>query len=289
MVMDSEGAELDSLILSSCEIPPLPLAAQLVMNEAMMPGCSAESLSRIIAVDEGLVSHVLRIANSAFYGHPGRISNVTSAVDGLGLKAIKNIAIAFAAKNTFDQHSYTEQLLWEHSFTVGIGSDVIARRLGLSNIEDVFVCGLLHDVGKVPLHKSDPDQYGYVLEKDYGGKNTFAEEERERFKFTHSDIGSMLALKWNLPEELERAIWLHHQDVSDEENDGDPMFMLSDIIKLADAISYKLNPLKPVDDPIFQKSVETPLMELGIDQDEIEGIISEVDERLKSERIVYGL
>jgi putative nucleotidyltransferase with HDIG domain len=287
--MDTHKAELESLILSSCEIPPLPATAQLVMKEAMKPDCSADSLSKIIAVDEGLVTYILRVANSAFYSCPRKILNVTTAVVVLGLRTIKNIAITFAAKNTFDKHSYTEQLLWEHSFAVGTGSDVIARRLRFSNIEDIFVCGLLHDVGKVPLHKLDPEQYGYVLEKNYEGRNTFADEERERFKFNHSDVGSMLATKWNLPEEVERAIWLHHQDEPEEEKGDTPISRLADIIKLADAISYKLNPLKPVDDPVFEETVEKPMRALGINKDHIGEIINDIDERLKSEKALLSL
>jgi len=277
--METDSQEF---ILSDCEIPPMPVVAQRVMNRAMDPDCDAENLSEIIAVDEGLVSHILKIANSTFYNYPKQVSNITSAIAILGLQTIKKIAISFAAKNTFDQHSYADQLLWEHSFTVGVGSEIIARRLGMVDVETAFVCGLLHDVGKVLLNKFDPDQYGYVLEKAYQGTHSCADEERERFEFTHCDIGSMLAFKWNLPDELERTIWLHHQTEPGLLEDNRLISSMANIVRLADAISYKLNRYKPVGNHVFEQAVEKQLEFLEVSPQQLEEITIETNERLKS-------
>ena len=138
------------------DLPPLPVVVMRVLQSVNDPSTSANDLAGLISSDQVLSSQILRLANSAYYGFSMRITTVSHAVVILGLDTVRNLATAVSVKNAFMAVRSTaleREKFWEHSVAASICSQTIARRrrLAQSMIEEVFIGGLLHDIGRLFL------------------------------------------------------------------------------------------------------------------------------------------
>jgi putative nucleotidyltransferase with HDIG domain len=202
-------ADVQELVTNSCTLPPMPVVATRVMRELMNPEATADSLSKIIETDQALVTRILKIANSAFYGCARKVGSIQLAVVVLGFNTLKNLVIATSTKSLYQQQGPAEQMLWEHSLAVGVASHVLAMAFCPAHLEDAFTAGLLHDLGKLILYTQEPERYTTLLELQKRGVACHSSEQ-DAYGFTHADVGAVLANRWNLPVSFESAIGLHH-------------------------------------------------------------------------------
>ncbi len=230
--------EIREIINKTVDLPPVPAVALKIIQIANDPNTSAKELTRVIQSDQNLTSTVLRISNSAFFGRGKKIETLSMAVVFLGFSAIKNIAIAASTKSIRRRFDLTEKLLWEHSVGVALLSNQLAKKAGFNKPEEAFIAGLLHDIGKIVLYNSKPDEYREVMKQFYNKKIPFMETEKEIFGFTHTDVSVFLVEKWQLPFTLATAINYHHN--VEEVPDDSFLKPLTYIVALADKVSYRL-------------------------------------------------
>lgn len=205
---------LEQLVESVQELPPLSQTAMKVLKMTEDASTSARDIGATIAADLALTTQLLKIANSAYYGMPRRISTVSDAVIILGMRALCSLAIAAAASDTLKQEMKGYQLaageLWRHSIACAIGSQMIAKRTGATNQEEAFVAGLLHDVGKVVLNIHVEHQFQSILALSELDNIPFHEAEKSVLGYDHAEVGKHIGEKWNLPASLCSAIAGHH-------------------------------------------------------------------------------
>ncbi len=115
-----------------------------------------------------MTAGVLRLANSAYYGFPRRISTVTEAIVLLGFSSIRGLVLAASVQNVMDKemsgYALGQGELWRHSYACGKGSRIIAKRLKMP-LDQAFTAGLLHDIGKVVLNYFMQEAYQEVKRK----------------------------------------------------------------------------------------------------------------------------
>ncbi|RPH29589.1 HDOD domain-containing protein, partial [bacterium] len=174
---------------------------------------SASSLGKIIATDQALTAKVLKIANSPFYGFPKKISTIDFAIIVLGYDALKEIVISTSLIGSLEEESngyFNSKAFWDHAIASGILARRLARDLSYRVNGEVFVGGLLHDMGISVLNRYFRNEYqrivGIVRETDL----TFLEAEESVLGITHAEVGGWLAERWNMPDHLVEAISLHH-------------------------------------------------------------------------------
>ncbi len=279
--------QLHELVTSSCTLPPMPMVAARVMRELMNPDTSADSLSKIIETDQALVTRILKIANSAFYGCARKVGSIQLAVVVLGFNTLKNLVIATSTKSLYHQQSEAEQTLWEHSLGVGVASHVLAIAFSPSALEQAFTAGLLHDLGKLVLYTKEPSTYTGILAKQEQGVACHI-SEREAFGFTHTDVGSVLVEQWNLPENFEAAIGLHHSLDTGKFRELKPRAKaLTAIINLADGITKQL--LVPGNEGVEAptEGIEIAMETLAISKDHIDGFLSQIKETFDAEKNLF--
>src|SRR5262249_2268269 len=138
------------------DLPPLPVVVTRIMETINDPNTSAEDLHRLIALDQGLSSKILRIVNSAYYGFPKRISTITHAVVILGFNTVRNLVLGVSAFGMLSQKSSAAGLnrtkFWEHSVATAVGASVLAKKKRPKSravVEEAFLGGLLHDIGEL--------------------------------------------------------------------------------------------------------------------------------------------
>ncbi len=223
------------------DLPPLPAVIVRVMQTVNDPTTSASDLNRLISADQALASKVLRLVNSSYYGFPRKIATITNAVVILGFNTVRNLTTSLGVFNAFDARGQKTALsrdaFWAHSMAVAVAAGVIARRkgIGTKSIEEVFLGGLMHDIGKLFLDQYFPDQYAIAIKLAVAAKISIWEAEKTALGVGHALVGKRIAEKWNLPHSLTSMITLHHQPVFAKE-----FFELTATIQAADHLARKM-------------------------------------------------
>jgi putative nucleotidyltransferase with HDIG domain len=171
------------------------------------PRITIDELGRFVSNDPSLTAKILKMVNSAAYGFPGRISSVSHAIMLLGLNVIKGLLLGVCV---FELMQKSMAGLWEHSLGCAFCARLIAQKKNLKEPEEVSVCGLLHDMGKIVLMLGFPREVEKVVAEAEATGITLYEAEKKCFAATHAEVGYWLAQKWHFPLNLVEAIGYHH-------------------------------------------------------------------------------
>lgn len=191
------------------DLPTLPYVVQKLASMIGQPNVSAEDIGSLIEKDQVLAAKILRLANSPFYGFPSRIASVPHAVVVLGLNVIKGLTLCATAYDIMKDAGM--EPLWRHSLGVAITAQILGKQLDMKNPEEVFVAGLLHDIGKVLLYVKWPEVGNEIKAASRAGDRPMIEIEQELYAASHADVGGWLADAWHLPTTLREPILFHHQ------------------------------------------------------------------------------
>lgn len=205
-------AELDRIIGKIEGLPTLPTVVTRINQLIDDPTASAGDINEVISRDLALSSKILKVVNSAFYGFPRRISSMTHAVVILGFNTVRNIAVSAFIFDAFDTRelAFGHREFWLHSVGTGVASEVLAARAGMAGVDDAFVGGLLHDVGKIIMHQYLADDLKRVLDRAARDGISFVEAERAELDYGHAELGALLMENWKLPVGLVNSLRHHH-------------------------------------------------------------------------------
>jgi putative nucleotidyltransferase with HDIG domain len=255
------GSKL-ALMNQMTDLPSPPFVIARVLQITGADDDSAGSLASAIEADQGFTATVLRVSNSAFYGMAQRIYTVRDAIMMIGFEAIRSLAISAAAvKGVWvDDAMFNRRQFWIHSLSCGLFAQKVALRLNHPKPDAVFTLGVLHDIGRVIILQSVPEEYRTVIDTVRCKRNYLWQVERDVLQFHHGEIGAKLARKWNLPEGYADAIEYHHDpDAAPQES------RLARIICLADALSHSSNPADG-EDRLTQSLYKALWEPLGLDE-----------------------
>lgn len=209
------NAVLLKLVSGMHTLPSLPTLYREVMQELQSPDASIDKIGQIIAKDPGMLTKMLQVVNSPFYGLSRRISSATQAVALLGLETIKSLVLSMKVFSQFEssaQTFFSLDILWNHGMITGRYARMIAKEQGAgarSMEEDAFTAGLLHDVGLLVLATNTPDQYTETLALMNQGIAEW-EAERQVLGATHAEVGGYLLGTWGLGDPIVEAVAFHH-------------------------------------------------------------------------------
>jgi putative nucleotidyltransferase with HDIG domain len=218
------------------DLPTLPVVAMEVNKMLLDYDITINKLSVSIENDQAMVSKILKLVNSAFFGLRGKISTISHAIVVLGFNTIRNAVVsisiinAFSVKEGLDGFDIAD--FWKHSVAVAVTSKYLAEKAGIHSADDCFVAGLLHDMGKLVLLQHFKDLFQKVWLAVKRSNQSFYEAEKSQIQIDHAWIGGYLAQKWQLPMPLVDAIRYHH-DVRPDINDQSLLL----IINTADIIA----------------------------------------------------
>lgn len=194
-------------------LPILPDIAFEIMSLSENDNRSMKQISDFISKDPSLTASILKVANSAFYGLKNNVGSLEIALIILGLREIKNIVFMMSlfklfpsdGEFAFDKYDYLK-----HSILTANTAKKLAQILKLEFKSSPFICGLLHDIGKIFLDQNSHEEFIEVL-KQVKKKNVYMYEAEKNFLgIDHAEVGSILSQAWNFPEEMTDAIKFHH-------------------------------------------------------------------------------
>lgn len=217
-------------------LPTLPSLLHNINQMILNPRTSAKEVAQVISSDPSLTSKVLRVVNSSFYGFPNRITTITHAIVILGFNTIKSIVLSSTIFDVFRRaprpgDPFDRLEFWKHSIGCGAAAKVLGRRLQYPMLEELFIAGLLHDVGKIVLDQFLPETFDEVLRLVRQKNLLIVEAEAQILGATHADVGAWLFERWNLSRGLVETTRCHHNPALASEN---PRF--TEIIHVADVL-----------------------------------------------------
>jgi putative nucleotidyltransferase with HDIG domain len=195
------------------KMPSLSTTVGKVMEICSRTDASPNELNKVISLDPVLTGQVLKLINSAYYSLLNKITSLTRAITMLGMNTVKNMALSTAIIQTVASAKKSKVLptaqFWQHSIGVGVSAKILATvcDLPLAEREEVFIAGLLHDLGKVPFG----DEYIEVLNLVRREQRPLLEVEQELMGIDHQEVGGMIAEKWKLNEVISTCICDHHR------------------------------------------------------------------------------
>ena len=217
-------------------IATLPEVTNQVIATVEDPKASASSLHKIVSHDPALVSRILKVVNSAFYGLPGQIGSIERAIVLLGLNAVKNIAVAASLGQMFRGVKLTEEFtakdLWTHCMAVAVTSRELAKQMKLPIADEAFLAGMIHDLGLLVSLQVSPEQLRAACERAKTSEASFCEIEREVVGADHQQLGAGLAEHWKFPRSCQLVAGHHHHPAALSDNNR----MLVTLVYVADTI-----------------------------------------------------
>jgi HD-like signal output (HDOD) protein len=273
-----------SLVNSTIELPTMP-EVLIKLNDVMAkPQTSSDDVAAVVSKDPAVATNVLRIVNSAYYGLQVRVSSVNLAVSVMGFNMTKKVALkaavfsVFARRRERIQH-FDPAAFWKHAIFTGVAARVLgsnSSEFADSQAEDLYICGLLHDIGKIILLEKMGARYLSVLARSAQTQRLELAVENDELGFSHADVGSVLAIKWFLPEDLAIAIRYHHSPSRDPFHRS-----LSSLIHLADHIAWSAGNPSTQGTPLPQLDHEV-YGQVGLDPRQVEDLLPDIQEDFRA-------
>ncbi|MDH3829953.1 MAG: HDOD domain-containing protein, partial [Desulfobacterales bacterium] len=230
------NVEKDFLQKLSKEKLTLPEIPSIVfeLNEVIAnPLSSAEDIAQVVTRSPSLTALLLKIVNSPFYGFPSKIDKISLAVTLIGTREISGLALGISLISLFN--NIPKEILSMHSFlrhslACGIISRILAAHKNLPQTEQLFVSGLLHDLGRLILYSYFPDESRNLLSRARSSDTLLYLQENDDLGCNHTHLIKHLLQLWKLPMALENNVFFHHSPLEAQQPIPATLVHLADII-----------------------------------------------------------
>lgn len=195
-------------------MPTMPQILLQLMALCQSDEAGMAELAKLIANDAAMTARVLRVANSAAYQRSGRKVGLVQALSTLGADLIKTLVISESVFQTFNGFPHTGSLdlrsFWKHSLTAAVIARDIAKNLQYAQVEEAYLAGLLHDVGRLALLATAPDIYHVNFQT--ADDEQLCSVEQRTLQISHTEAGAWLIDRWNMDSFMADSVLYHHEE-----------------------------------------------------------------------------
>jgi len=267
------------------DLPTISAVAGEINAADKNDSLTAASLGAIISRDPSLTASTLKLANSAYYGMPREISNIERAVTILGFDTVKNMALTISVSKVFQKKEgqiLDLEGLWLHSLGVGLAAKHLAGKSPLTAgdkamPEQAYICGILHDIGKIAFVRNLPKEMIEILKQTRSGTIAQHEIEKSILGFNHQRAGQAMADAWNFPVTHQTVIRLHHTPDAATIGEDKKITGLVLSVYLGNKIAKAVG-LGESTDPHQSQLTNDDLLKIGLDKQQIVEIIPQIKE-----------
>jgi len=207
---------VQGLIAQMRQVPSPLKAYNQIVEEMKSPTCSLEKIGQLIAQDPAVTAKVLQLANSAVFGLELNVIHPAEAIGYIGLETTKAVVLLAHTFSSFDHLRlvrFSIEDLWRHSVEVARMARCVAEmeKAGEEMVEQSFVAGLLHDIGKLLFAANHGGLFGKVLRIAREQHCNLWEAEAQVLPGVgHAELGATVLGIWGLPKSITEAVALHH-------------------------------------------------------------------------------
>jgi len=302
----SKPRRIELILRQIDSLPTLPGLAARLLSLTASDDSHAREVVELVSADPALTAKILSMCRSADKGVREETLTIEKAVVLLGFTAIRNAVLSLKVFEFFEENRtetisddldpeddraqvrLNRQAFWTHSLAVAMAAETIAKRHRSLNIlpDEAFVCGLLHDVGKLCMDLVLPRAFGRCVEMADLHQTNIAEVERRIVGIDHHTAGKRLAEQWRLPHRLQDCIWLHgsaYETLPKLEHRK-----LVGLISLSDHIARRLH-LGYSGNHRFQLDEHDLIEKLGLDADLVDEAILELPDAIEERGRMLGM
>lgn len=210
---------IDKILDRVRDFPTLPTMFVKLLDMIANPNTNIQDLAVLISKDVAIASKVLQVVNSPLYGLLNRVDTISQAIFYIGFNEIRNICLAVSVIEVFKSVSAGSKFniveLWKHSIAVGTITRLVGLSAKVGNLDNYFVAGIMHDIGKLFFIKFFSNKYLELIEEAYEESLPLETLEKKYFGINHLILGELIAKKWNLPTSLSNTIRYHGVGLTD--------------------------------------------------------------------------
>lgn len=275
--------DITSIIKKIDTLKPIPQVAHKVMSIVEDPESSLPDLSKVIVYDSAVTANLLKVANSAYFGRPGKFDSVQQAIVYLGMDHVVDLVLLASVADTLKSEQTGYDLrkgdLWKYSVFSALIARELAQNKGIGKTHLIFTAALLKDIGKVILDQYVWDALEEINTMVVEQYSTFREAEKQVIGIDHAELGGMVAKSWNFGSKMVEIIQNHHQpqksSLSEIESSivylADTICMMTGVGGGLDGLAYR-----------FQKEVVNRLEFTEVDLQEIMAVSGEKLQHIES-------
>lgn len=196
-------------------LPAMPQILLKLLELCQDDDAGMAEIAKLVANDAGMASRLLKISNSAAYQRDTSKVSLIQALSTLGLDLIKTLVICESVFQTFNGFPHTGSTdlrgFWKHSLTTAVLARDIARSMGYPQVEEAYLAGLLHDVGRLALLAAAPESYSFDFHNS--DDERLCPSELRSVHISHPEAGAWLIERWNLDSFLADSVLYHHEPI----------------------------------------------------------------------------
>lgn len=284
-----KGVSREEIIACAERIPPLPQNAIKLLKLLDDPDSNSSQLAKVVSLDTGIASAVLRIANSAAFAQAGRVVAVEQAVTLVRYAKMRSLVLATSMRGMAKREP-VDTLVWENSLATAMIGRRLAETVARPLVDEIFLTGLLHRLGQVVLLSQEKTRAAYlrVLERIRETGVDFVTAEMEEIGFSHPLIGALVASRWNFPPEICQTILHYREPLEGIETPADRKLSL---VKMADLLAHASGLGHPEGHPVDLETIEKLGRSLGLirtSSEEVPGLIGQAQEQFATEASLWA-
>ncbi len=212
-------------IWQSAQLPSLPVVAVKLIELSRSSTTEVSEIVNTIQTDPAIVARLMKAANSSFFGLSSKVKSIEQAVVLMGTNAVTALALGFSLVDTAVckgplGEAYTSY--WLQSAVQAMAAKRLALRTRTDNQNDLFLAGLLLDLGRLAMLKTIPKEYQPVIASAAAEQRPLIDEETRILGFNHVEIGAQMMKRWGFPEALSRTVAVHHDAPASFTSCSDP-------------------------------------------------------------------
>ncbi|MBD5772572.1 HDOD domain-containing protein [Marinomonas colpomeniae] len=218
--------QVQDLLKKTDKLPNVPDVVRELIQLLSDPNVKYSDISERVARDQTISLKVLRVVNSAYFGLSRKISSIDEATVLLGMDKLKTLVIASGFSNSVtkvDGINLTE--FWQDSFRVAELSQWFAKRTPLVEADEAFTVGIVHNIGRLLLHLTEPEIAQDIQTLVSNRKAGRVKAELDLLGFTSQDAGKALMDLWKFPSTIGDAVKFHKRPFSDDEPQALPCIL----------------------------------------------------------------
>lgn len=233
-----ENTIIRNKIRQFSNLPTLSLVQSKLLKAIAEPGASVDDISDILHRDPTLSAKIVAVANSPFFGCPGRVESLEKAILMIGFDYLKGISLSICIFSFFPQ-TKSLRSMWAHSYAAASLAGTLSRRFADTDTGSAFLAGLLHDIGRLVFMKiyADEPQPNRTNEIFELRGRELLEAETETMFCTHADAGRWFLDSLTFPADVIEAVGMHHAQIEKIPPTG-----LAPVLFLVDGIMGLVSP-----------------------------------------------
>lgn len=235
--------EIIRIITDGMELRPLGGTVQDVVRITSSAQCTVEEVADAVGRDQALAMRVLRMANSAVYARGKIINNLPTAVQRIGITEIRNVALTLGVVHQYQgrlSQFVDPWLFWEHSIACGLLAHAIGKQCSGASRDNLFLWGVLHDLGRLILLDHAAEAYTRVLETAESIERPIEVIERKMLLVDHCEILARALEHWGFPSQFAAPVANHHGSLAQLERLGQAHARDAAIVALADRLAHAM-------------------------------------------------